>query len=100
MSFVPYPPFLFSPFVPGGKGHPSWPIAIKCQTLGDAEAIAKVHTLINENIGFDLEPIQQARLIWRCKPIQRHSASFKGPYYSVVYTGLAGSEAMIYRDWQ
>ena len=104
LQIVHYPPFLSSPFLPGGKRQPSWPIAIKCDTEKEAEAIAHIHALIDQHIGFDLdlEPAQQARLIWRCEAIRHYSASsiLKGPYYPVVYTGLGGTEAMIYRDWQ
>ena len=60
--------------------------------------------LIDQHIGIDLdlEPAQQACLIWRCEAIRHYSASsiLKGPYYPVVYTGLGGTKAMIYRDWQ
>ena len=104
LSLLLYPPFLSSPFLPGGKRQPSWPIAVKCETEKDAKAVAHVHNLINQHIGFDLnlEPTQQARLIWRCEAIRQYSASsnLEGPFYPVVYTGLGGTEAMIYRDWQ
>ena len=103
-SLVLYSPFPSSPFLPGGKRQPLWPIAIKCDTEKEAEAIAHVHTLINQHIGFDLdlEPAQQTRLIWRCEAIRRYSTSpnLKGPDYPVVYSGLGGTESMIYRVWQ
>jgi hypothetical protein len=100
----PLSPFLSSPFLPGGKKQPSWPIAFKCETKKEADAIAHVHALIDKHIGFnlDLNPTQQANLIWRCEAIRQYSASsdLKGPYYPVVYTGLGGTESIVYRDWQ
>ena len=97
-----YPHFVTSPFLPGGKKQPSWPVAFKCSNRSDAEAIAHVHMLIDEHIGFDVKRTLQARMIWTSKPIQHYSASsdLKGPYYPVVYTGFGGTESMIYRDWQ
>lgn len=93
--------FFSSPFLPGGRRQPSWPIAFKCSTRQAADAIADTHSLIDDNIGFDIDISVQARLIWQSKAIRNYeSANLKGPYYPVVYTGFRGSESIVYTDWQ
>jgi hypothetical protein len=96
-----FPTFFLSPFLPGRKNQPSWPIVFKCSTRQAADVIADTHDLINDNIGFDIDITAQARLIWQSKAIRNYeSAYLKGPYYPVVYTGFKGSESIVYPDWQ
>jgi hypothetical protein len=96
-----FPTFFPSPFLPGGKHQPSWPVTFKCSTRQVADAIANTHSLIDENIGFDIDITDQARLIWQSKAIRDYeSANLKGPYYPVVYSGFSGSETIVYNDWQ
>ena len=93
--------FFLSPFLPGGRHQPPWPIAFKCSTRQAADAIAGTHSLIDDNIGFDIDLTDQARLIWRSKVIRNYeSANLKGPYYPVVYTGFRGSDSIVYTKWQ
>lgn len=95
------PTFFLSPFIPGGKNQPSWPIAFRCSTHQAATLIANTHSLIDDNIGFDLDISLQARLIWQSKVIRNYeSTNLKGPYYPVVYAGFSGSESIVYTDWQ
>ena len=93
--------FFPSPFLPGGKHQPSWPIAFRCSTHQAADVIADTHSLINDNIGFDIDITLQACLIWQSKAIcDYESAHLKGPYYPVVYTGFKVSESFVYTEWQ
>jgi len=64
--------------------------------------ISDVHRLIDEQIGFDNEASTQARLIWANHAIHTLSSSalLRGPFYPIVYSGLGGSEAIVYRDWK
>ena len=64
--------------------------------------ISEVHRLIDEQIGFDNEASTQARLIWANLAIRTLSSSalLRGPFYPVVYSGLGGSEAIVYHDWK
>lgn len=63
--------------------------------------IAATHSLIDDNIGFDIDIADQARLIWQSKAIRNYeSTKLKGPYYPVVYAGSSDTEAIVYSDWQ
>ena len=64
--------------------------------------IADVHHLIDEQIGFDNEASTQARLIWVNHATHTLSSStlLRGPFYPLVYSGLGGSEAIVYHDWK
>lgn len=63
--------------------------------------IAKTHTLIDDNIGFNIDIAVQAQLIWQSKAIRNYeSTKLKGPYYPVVYAGFSNTEAIVYSDWQ
>jgi hypothetical protein len=101
LQLIDIPTFFLSPFIPGGKNQPSWPIAFRCSTHQAATLIANTQGLIDDNIGFDLDISLQARLIWQSKVIRKYeSTNLKGPYYPVVYAGFSGSESIIYTDWQ
>jgi hypothetical protein len=96
-----FPTFFSSPFLPGGRRQPAWPVAFKCSNRETADLIAHIHSLIDDNIGFDIDIADQARMIWQSKIIRSYeSTKLKGPYYPVVYAGLSRSESLVYDDWQ
>ena len=93
--------FFPSPFLPGKKCQSSWPIVFKCSTRQAADAIAVTHSLIDENISFDIDIdiADQAWLIWKSKVICNYESIYlKGPYYPVVYSGVSGSGSIVHND--